>query len=263
MFKNNNERLNQLARTQGSFGKGVGKNPFTFIHVPKTGGRSIRVGLGLAGLGCFASFPESYINSPEWSPAHEEMYNSERSKRAFILDGHVPAIFYRDHYPEKFNESFTFSFVRNPWSRAVSSFFWILDKSYDELHPHRATKEMFIEVRKKYGKSKDFNAFIKAGLFRQFLKRQGRGAGPVLRPQWFWVTYDKQDIAVDFLGKFESLQKDFDTVCDKIGVDRIKLPHEHKTKHKHYSEYYDAEAREIVGNMYWRDIDLFNYTFEK
>ena len=263
MFNNNNERLNWVSRRQGSFDKQIGKNPFTFIHVPKTGGRSVRLGLGLAGLGCFATFSDLYINSPSCEPKHKEIYHSKRNKNAFILDGHVPAIFYKDHYPEKFDKSFKFSFVRNPWDRAVSSFFWILDESYDKLHPHRAKKEMFREVRKKYGESRDFKAFVKAGMFRYFIKRNGSRSGPVGRPQWFWVTYNKRDIAVDFLGRFESFQKDFDTICDKIGVDRVKLPHEHKTKHKHYSEYYDAEAREIVGNMYWRDIDLFGYTFKK
>jgi len=66
---------------------------------------------------------------------------------------------------------------------------------------------------------------------------------------------------LDFVGRFERLQEDYDYVCDQIGKERTPLPHIHQSDRRHYSYYYDDYLRDQVAEKYAVDIKDYGYDF--
>lgn len=120
-------------------------------------------------------------------------------------------------------EYFSFAFVRNPWDRIMSAYL------YAERLGHKST----------------FKSFLKSNTFNDHRKTQS--------------SFLNKNI--DFIGRFENLQEDFNLICQKLGFESKKLPHENKTIHEHYTKWYTDENKKLVQDRYSEDIEAFNYKF--
>jgi hypothetical protein len=70
------------------------------------------------------------------------------------------------------------------------------------------------------------------------------------------------EICIDFIGKFENLQSDFNKVCSIIGIRKRELPLENVSLNKiKYKDFYNEKRKKIVHRIYRKDIEFFNYGF--
>ena len=127
--------------------------------------------------------------------------------------------------PEFFNSLYKFTCVRNPWDRLVSLYF-TPKKGRTEWN-----REEFLKVMEDIP------------LMTSYITRDDR-------------------IDMDYIIKFESINKDFAHVCSILGIENTILPFINKSNHMHYSEYYDNELIDIVGTRYEDDLNFFGYSFE-
>ena len=164
---------------------------------------------------------------------------------------HMPMFQIKKSLPKEiFQTYFKFAFVRNPYARQVSLWEYShkIVNIYKKADKKRQKKlENNYREKLKMTKFKNFKAFC-AGQFFHNCK-------------YFCIDPDTDKVLLDFIGKVENLQQDFNIVCDKIGIPRKQLPHKNKSNHKHYTEYYDDETREIVSKKYAKDIEYFGYKF--
>ena len=145
--------------------------------------------------------------------------------------------------PQNYENYFKFGFVRNPWDRALSQYkYGLWFYSHHTPPEYRKNKQKWPKPLRA-----DFKHYV-----------MGNTDWPAkYRPQWEFLE------GCDFIGKFENLIEDVKYICDmnKLPFHHRNFPHEHKTEHKNYTEYYDDEMIQEIGKVFALDIENFGYEF--
>jgi hypothetical protein len=245
-------------------------NKFLFVHVPKTAGRSIKNGLSLQGvdeLGLVllghCSINKTFDLQGEVDVAHItqrsnrlKKLNESRKKRG--KKGN-PWSLKREYYDDlvlnsknrilklkglKIDDFFKFSVTRNPWDRVVSIFL------QQERLKHRLIKRKHPWLANR--KSIDFETYCELAFEQED------------NSSLSWMKDKNNEIKMDFIIKFESLEKDWISICNSINIDHQPLPCVGKapnTKFDTYQKYYNSNTKKIIKNKFEEDIEYFKYTF--
>lgn len=210
---------------------------FIFIHIGKTGGMSMR-----EVLLPYASEPEKFkirrppqMSGERPNPLYTVWETLLLHPTARDVQKELPADVFTDFYK--------FAFVRNPWDLQVSMYHFILRET-------TATK----------------HAAVKAlGSFDAFVEWVVTTADPypkgITKLQKDMITDKNGALLVDFVGHYETLDRDFSHVASTVGID-VALPHLNQSKHSDYRSYYNEHTRQLVADHFKADIDLFGYTFD-
>jgi len=207
-----------------------------FIWLPKTAGSSIYHALRKTRYKC-----RKLLNA-EKNGVIELPYSDFTNRGAVTFSHTSIAALIRHGIMQKdfFESSFKFCFVRNPWDRLVSLFFYRqLDQEYENF------RKFCLDFKDQ--------AVEPIGLFNARLNSQ-------FNDQVSWIIDENGRLMVDFIGRFERLEEDFSKICRVLGV-RNRLPHRNRSNHTNYREYYDKETIAIVRQRYKRDIEFFGYDF--
>jgi hypothetical protein len=214
------------------------RHNFLFVHIAKTGGTSVRSALrryrwsGRYGPALFTASLMSQMTRPR----HRLGVKFPRHAKAIAAKEMLPA--------EVFERLFKFVFVRNPWDLQVSSWHHIAREKPQVVAGVRTFAD-FLKLKFDPERPFDYMLDISRELQSDYI-----------------VDLHGRTI-VDFIGRYEHLQGDFDTACDRIAIPRVALPHDRRAVDRDdYRRYYDDATRALVAKHYAPDIERLGYTFE-
>jgi len=218
-----------------------------FVHIPKTGGQSVeQFFMDMMNLDWDRDRDALCLQAND-DPVRGTEKLAHLSASEYVSAGFVSA--------EDFSRFFKFSFVRNPWSRILSEY------RYRNYFHHRSFRDFVLNKLPKPGWDDRYRHVM---------------------PQYDMLHDREGNLLVDFVGRFETLQQDFDRVCAQLGIAVSSLPHRNKSdknsrdlkrrfrnflyrngenRCQDMADFYDDETREAVAEYYRKDVKTFGYEF--
>ena len=200
---------------------------FIFFAVPRTGTHSAREVL------------RAHLEADDWE---QQVLNGRQlapiDAIAKIGHGHISVREIRQLLTTDIWETYyKFAIVRNPFDRFISvcSF---LNRGNDEFRSNPI-------------------GWMKAALRRPKFKNR-----VLVRPQLHQLVDANNKLGLDYIGRYEDLQKSIDSIMSNLGLPITHLNKRNSSAHADYRNYYDEELQEIVASYYKGDLELFGYDFQ-
>jgi len=237
-----------------------------YIHNPKTASSSIRDYFWHFLLG----YESAYMIKPDKGRFPNNMRTLSNTVDMF------------PHY-------FTFTFVRNPFDRFVSSWLHRFDpnreifqnypmcnhslREYAELAKDLLSYSLFasFQLDKEIEMGPHRMRFCDLRYERPHLVRQ-KDCLLDYNPEYYFGSKRYTSSPCSFIGKYETLEQDFNCLLDILGAPQNKLLEKNASlrrrkvggdKRSYYSDYYDRRTRRLVEEIYADDLELLGYDFEE
>jgi len=188
-----------------------------FVHVPKTAGKSIS----------------------------HSLFN-------WILGPHMNILKFQLVFPKPtFDRYFKFAFVRNPYDRLVSAFFYLKNSDPNSSDYPWAKANL--------SRYDDFETFV-----TDWVTPQNILTWPHFKPQYRFICDVHDHVLVDFIGRYENLEQDFAIVAQKLQIN-AELQYRNRGQHRRrkYHTYYTEETKNIVAEVYERDFTILEYDIDE
>lgn len=199
---------------------------FIFIHIYKVAGTSIKNSLLKYSEGGSG-------NLPFRSRIVNRIFGNKIFTKDF--DPHITAMELKRELPNKiYNNYFKFAFVRNPFDWQVSLYNYMLKNKDHKQH------DIFNKIR-------NFDEYLDWRINYD------------LKFQKDFITDDRDQIIVDFIGKIENLENDFKSVSSKLRIPYKPLPRLNRSNYLSYLTYYNDRSFEKVYKAFEPDFKFFNY----
>ena len=207
--------------------RGRNKRKAVFIWIPKTAGASL--------FSCFGS-PKYWISL--------DRIRYRFAGNGIVTFGHMDytGLVRAGYVSGRFDKAaFKFAFVRNPYDRAVSLFYYLRRRG---ILP---AEESFLGFCRKLAAEgcEPIGLYNVSGLSQ-------------CNPQVRWM----ENIEMDFIGRFESIGEDSERLFHELGLQDVHLPMINKTAHASYKECYCPESKEIVEQFYAEDFRDLGYELD-
>jgi len=177
------------------------------------------------------------------------------SRAIYGIDGvgHHRAVEARETNPSMFDRLYRFSVVRNPWERLLSAFQFV---------SRGGTSEVMVDNSDFYRKEnwKSFDQFVLDWLVNQ----SPESLDPVFMPQHMFVCDANGNLLVHDLYDLYELDRLSRNLSSRLGRS-LSIPHVNSTgsKDELMSAYRDPNVVDAVAGYYARDIELFDYQYQR
>lgn len=168
---------------------------------------------------------------------------------------------------------FKFTFVRNPWDRLVSYYFFAT-RFKDGINPntqkplpqqilYKISFKEFIMNLEEIKMNTDWvleHTLGKAIHLKKLLDNKG-----FFNNCYDWISDENGKILpIDFIGKVENINEDYNKLIKLLNYpfSSPTLPKENPSIHQHYTTYYDKDMIQVVSKLFEKDIETFKYKFE-
>ena len=206
------------------------KHQCIFIHLPKTGGKSLKKIL--------FDIPELGPNSEDWQGVHPPDYYVDPF-------GHHRLSDYRKL--PCYRRYFRFTIVRNPYDRLVSAFQYL-----NKGGSNKFDQTFYLKYLRRY--NGDFKSFV-YDFHHQFESHLH------FKSQYTWTQTFWRKVPLDYVGRFEQFDEACRFLTKKISGREAQCVHINKSDRRPYQEYYDEECRMLVQKVYRKDLKVFGYEF--